>query len=127
MLHFDGLWIAQRARNIMGHEPTTYCRWCGGPFDVYTAIEDRICENCNTEKLERAELGVDGNCGSALVGSDLQIGEAEFEEIKTDEPLWSAEGVRQSKLAINRAFTRLKARMGKPISYYIGPSHPDHS
>ena len=33
---------------------------------------------------ERAELGVDGNCGFALVGPDLQVGEAEFEEFAGD-------------------------------------------
>lgn len=76
--------------------------------------------------IERAELGIDGNCGFALLGENLQEGEAEFEEIKTDAPLWSMEGRLASKRAINRAFTRLKARIGRPISYYIGPSHPDH-
>ena len=113
---------------MMGYEPITCCRYCGDPFDVYVAVEERICEACKevTPKLERAELGVDGNAGFALLGGDLQMGEAEFETIATPEPLRSAEGVRQAKLAINRAFARLKARIGKPISYYIGPSHPDH-
>lgn len=77
-------------------------------------------------KMERAELGIDGNCGFALLGEDLQVGEAEFEEIQGSDPDWSAEGVRQAKLAINRAFTRLRTRLGRPISYYIGPSHPGH-
>lgn len=78
-------------------------------------------------KIERAELGIDGNCGFALLGDDIVVGEAEFEEIELSDgaPLWSAEGRRQAKLAINRAYTRLKARIGRPISYFIGPSHPD--
>lgn len=76
--------------------------------------------------IERAELGIDGNCGFALLGRDLQEGEAEFEEIRGSNPDWSAEGIRQAKLAINRAHQRLKARIGRPISYYIGPSHPDY-
>ena len=32
--------------------------------------------------MERAEIGIDGNCGFALLGEDLQVGEAEFVEIK---------------------------------------------
>lgn len=73
---------------------------------------------------DRAELGVDGNCGFALLGANIQEGEAEFEEFAGD--VRTSEGTRQAKLAINRAFRRLKARIGRPISYYIGPSHPDH-
>lgn len=73
---------------------------------------------------ERAELGVDGNCGFALIGPDLQVGEAEFEEFAGD--MRTSEGARQAKLAINRAYQRLKAKLGRLISYYIGESHPDH-
>lgn len=74
--------------------------------------------------MERAQLGVDGNCGFALLGENLQEGEAEFEQFIGD--VRTSEGTRQAKLAINRAFRRLKARIGRPISYYLGPSHPDH-
>jgi len=73
--------------------------------------------------MQRAHLGVDGNCGFALVGADLQVGEAEFEEFVGD--VRTSEGARQAKLAINRAYQRLKARLPHPISYYIGESHPD--
>lgn len=72
---------------------------------------------------ERAELGVDGNCGFALVGPNIQEGEAEFEVFAGD--VKTSEGSRQAKLAINRAYQRLKARLGRPISYFIGESHPD--
>jgi hypothetical protein len=74
--------------------------------------------------LERAELGVDGNCGFALLGENIQEGEVEFEEFDGD--IRTSEGTRQAKMAINRAFTRLKKRLGRPLSYYLGPSHPDH-
>lgn len=77
-----------------------------------------------SKDMERAELGVDGNCGFALLGPNLQEGEAEFEEFSGD--VRTSEGARQAKLAINRAFRRLKARIGRPISYYLGASHPDH-
>lgn len=72
---------------------------------------------------ERAELGVDGNCGFALVGPNLQEGEAEFEEFAED--VKTSEGARQAKLAINRAYQRLKTRLNRPISYFLGDSHPD--
>lgn len=74
--------------------------------------------------MERAELGVDGNAGFALLGENIQEGEVEFEEFAGD--IRTSEGVRQAKLAINRAFQRLKDRLGRPISYCLGPSHPDY-
>lgn len=76
--------------------------------------------------IERAELGIDGNCGFALLGENIQEGEAEFEEIRGTElhPDPASDGAKRQ--AINRAFTRLKNRLGRPLSYYIGPSHPDY-
>lgn len=74
--------------------------------------------------IERAELGIDGNCGFALLGENIQEGEAEFEEIRGTElnPDPNSEGAKLQ--AINRAYTRLKARLGRPISYFLGESHP---
>ena len=71
---------------------------------------------------ERVELGVDGNCAFALLGEDLQSGEAEFVEIKYrygftpmshDEVLYA--GI---------AFDLLQKRLGRPLTFYYGPSHP---
>jgi len=70
----------------------------------------------------RAELGVDGNCGFALLGENIQEGEAEFVEVVKlkDEPLHIAES-----RAATKAFNRLKERLGRPdLSYFIGSSHP---
>lgn len=72
---------------------------------------------------ERAELGIDGNCGFALLGPNIQEGEAEFEEFSGD--LHTTEGAKAAKRAINRAYQRLKARINRPISYFLGESHPD--
>jgi hypothetical protein len=33
----------------MGYEPTTYCKRCNEPFDVYRAPEERICDDCIEE------------------------------------------------------------------------------
>lgn len=76
--------------------------------------------------IERAELGMDGNCGFALLGENLQEGEAEFDEVRGTSlhPDPTSDGAKRQ--AINRAYTRLKARLGRPISYFIGPSHPDY-
>ena len=63
---------------MMGYEPITCCRYCGNLFDAYVAVEDRICDACKevTPRLERVELGVDGNAGFALLGGDLQMGKS---------------------------------------------------
>lgn len=68
------------------------------------------------EKYGRAQLGIDGNCGFALLGGDLQEGEAEFEEITST----------CSELgAPKKALQKLRDRLGLPdLSYYFGISHP---
>ena len=33
----------------MGWEPTTFCKECDEPFDVYHALDERICESCKEE------------------------------------------------------------------------------
>jgi hypothetical protein len=73
--------------------------------------------------IERAELGIDGNCGFALLGEDLQAGEAEFVEvIPTKAGLyWDQRG------AAHEALRRLRVRLNKPdLSYFLGESHPSH-
>lgn len=119
----------------MGYEPITCCRYCGEPFDAYMAIEDRICDSCKevVPGLERAELGVDGNAGFALLGNDLQMGEAEFvvidlppEASKDPNRYHHSEWCAAAKRAANLAYQKLKARtQPKAISYYLGPSYPD--
>ena len=74
----------------------------------------------------RAELGVDGNAGFALIGNDLQDGEAEFVTIECDEPRWTAAWEVAACRAATTAFERLKTRLGQNFSYYLGPSHPRH-
>lgn len=79
--------------------------------------------------LERAELGVDGNCGFALLGEDLQVGEAEFVVIDSGDPKWTANWEAAAGRASTKAYRTLRDRLGgvyrgKPISWVIGPSHP---
>ena len=73
-------------------------------------------------EIERAELGVDGNCGFALLGENIQEGEAEFEEVHqhSDETLASAQA-RACRIALSRLRKRLAPR---EFSYYCGSSHP---
>lgn len=71
--------------------------------------------------FERAELGVDGNCGFALLGEDIQAGEAEFVEVMK-RPGEHIDYARER--AATRAYRKLEARLGRRLSYYIGTSHP---
>jgi hypothetical protein len=83
-----------------------------------TRKEDVMSE----QKIQRAELGVDGNCGFALLGENIQEGEAEFVEVvqMKDEPLHAAEA-----RAAAKAYRALKSRLGlEHLSYFIGESHP---
>lgn len=84
--------------------------------------------------MERAELGVDGNAGFARLGENLQEGEAEFVEIdlpneasKDPNRYHKIEWVDAAKIAINKAYRKLKERLSdQEFSYYLGSSHPDH-
>lgn len=89
---------------------------------------------------ERAELGIDGNCGFALLGENIQEGEAEFVEITpvVVEPYYANTrheqftGERHNQLSLSaklraakQALEKLRARLNRPdLSYYFGPSHP---
>lgn len=66
-------------------------------------------------ELPRATLCVDGDCGSALYGANIQEGECEFVKIepRQDEPLHEAQ-IR----ACWEAFRRLKDRIGIPDLTY---------
>lgn len=85
--------------------------------------------------MDRAELGVDGNAGFAILGDDLQSGEAEFVEIalpieasRNPDRYHNSEWVNAAKTAATAAYKKLKSRLvDRTFSYYIGPSHPDHT
>lgn len=72
---------------------------------------------------ERAELGIDGNYGFALLGLNIQEGEVEFVEIpETDD---ASEDLPNELSACRTAFERLRARLKRPeLSYFFGISHP---
>ena len=67
----------------------------------------------------RAELGIDSNAGYALLGENLQDGEAEFVTVEhDDDELLSLAEMRAAK----QALAKLRARLGMPdLSYYLGP------
>lgn len=109
---------------------------CPCDFDKY--IDPLCCAAgmCTREDtdMKRAELGIDGNCGFALLGDDLQSGEAEFVEIALPVEVSAdpnryhkTEWVIAAKIAATAAYKKLKSRLpGDEFSYYLGPSHPDH-
>lgn len=71
--------------------------------------------------VERAVIGVDGNCGFALLGENLQEGEAEFVEVgeRKDEHIDYARS-----RAAGAALRKLESRLGKRLAYALDPSHP---
>lgn len=76
-------------------------------------------------KWDRAVLGVDGNAGFALLGPDIQEGEAEFVPID-DCPIPDSRKDEKEAWAATQALRRLERRLGRRLSYYLGPSHPRH-
>jgi len=84
--------------------------------------------------MERAVIGVDGNCGFALLGENLQEGEVEFQMIalpldacRDPNRYHKSEWCRAAKLAASAAYHVLKDRLkDRQISYALDPSHPDY-
>jgi hypothetical protein len=91
------------------------------------------------EQYGRAELGIDGNCGFALIGPNLQEGEAEFVEIKkvnrdmipnSHHERYTGEVEAQFELgaklsACQEAMAKLRERLNAPkLSFFFGHSHP---
>lgn len=69
--------------------------------------------------VERALLGIDGNCAFALVGIDLVQGEAEFVEIPYGRVFPEYQARRMAAFA---AHQKLKDRLGITIlPYELGP------
>ncbi len=78
------------------------------------------------DQFGRAELGIDGNAAFALLGPDLQEGEAEFVEIpdhllnNQDQEVQIGATLTYPKLALKK----LRERLNMPdLSYFFGKSH----
>jgi hypothetical protein len=71
---------------------------------------------------------VNGKCGFALLGEDLQSGEAEFVEVNYDAKTSAGEHLYGSDCemeAAREAFEALKKRLKRTdLSFYFGRSHP---
>lgn len=83
--------------------------------------------------LSKAVIGVDGDCGFALLGADLQSGEAEFvkvnlEDIKANEMTFEQAATAKATAqhaAAKTAFEKLKTRLKKPeLECEFHESHP---
>lgn len=88
---------------------------------------DEAQQRWEENEMKRAILSVDGNCGCALLGENLQEGEAEFVEIRprSDEPLHEAE-VRACWAAFNNLMKRLGLTRDE-LSYAWYPRRPGSS
>lgn len=72
--------------------------------------------------MERAELGIDGNCGFALLGENIQEGDCEFVEIPT---IKNFTEIDCQRIAARQAYLKLKERHPE-ISYFFGKLHPSY-
>lgn len=68
----------------------------------------------------RAILSVDGSHACALLGANLQEGEAEFEEIVYPDGRDASDCYRHERAAAFRAPDKLRKRLGIEITYAIG-------
>jgi hypothetical protein len=84
-----------------------------------TAAMSGVDSSALLAEYGRAVLTIDGNCGCALLGENLQEGEAEFVEIE--------EGRYPDThlVACKKALHKLRERLGlSELSYYFGQGHP---
>lgn len=111
-------WQAGYEKHAKQFEPGVIA-WDGLLLDGWLPVHD-------LRPLEMAELGVEGDRGFALLGTDLQEGESEFEKILTDAPPGSSEWRVAALQAISIAHGRLKTRLpDQQFSTFLGESHPD--
>ena len=72
--------------------------------------------------MQHIELGIDGSCGFALSGEDIQVGEAEFVEIPYDS---CVDRLSAELVAMKTALKKLRDRLGEPnLRWYHGSSSP---
>lgn len=68
-------------------------------------------------EYKRAQLGIDGDCGFALLGPNIQEGEAEFVEVIPT----TVGKYYDQRTAAYEALRRLRIRLGKPeLGYFLG-------
>lgn len=63
-------------------------------------------------------LSMDGNCGCALLGENLQEGESEFVCVDDAPDIWTHPQDKE-RWAIAQAYKRLCARLGTTFGYYM--------
>lgn len=71
---------------------------------------------------ERAIIGIDGNTGFALLGEDLQVGEAEFVVVPPEDGERNLS--QRESWAATQAFRALEKRLGRKLLYALHTSHP---
>jgi hypothetical protein len=79
--------------------------------------------------MEFVQLGVDRNAGFALLGENIQEGQAQFVTIECIAPVGSEEWKRAARKAADKAFKSLETRQPdrlRLIIPYFGRSHPDY-
>ncbi len=69
----------------------------------------------NDYAYDRAEVGIDGNCGYALLGPNIQEGECEFVEIEGSDD----SDIDIERRAWGKALFKLSERLGGHISYFV--------
>jgi hypothetical protein len=71
-------------------------------------------------ELKRAVLSIDGNCACALLGENLQEGEAEFVEISYPDGKNASDAYLAERAAAFIALRQLRVRLGIKITYALG-------
>lgn len=85
-------------------------------IEKYESKDGTICIRASDHRYiyERAEVGIDGNCGYALLGYNIQEGEVEFIQIEpSDDPF-----IDIYHRAWWYALLKLRTRLGGHIPYF---------
>ncbi len=132
--------LSAKLRQLLGGAPAFQIHsrlgWLGGTTTVIESPDHAypVSAHGRLTMLNRAVIGVDGDCAFALLGENLQEGEAEFQMIAlptkvTQDPhrYHLSEWCDAARLAGFAALSVLKDRLKDPtMTYALGPSHPDY-
>ena len=75
--------------------------------------------------MEACDIG-EGHTGASPSPVVPEIGEAVFVKVENNDTWHTVDKADAERRAATKAYRELQAKVGKPISYFIGNSHPNH-
>ena len=101
---------------LSGHGALSNHQTCNA-CNILAEVNDALSPEA---ELKRALLSIDGSHACALLGENIQEGEAEFVEITYPDGKGASDAYKHERAAAFRALYKLRERLGIEITYALG-------